>query len=71
MTVDLSHVTADTRTWVRGPAVPPLQRLLQLPANGLGNLGVRSTLYDYQVSHGLRPDAIFGPVTAAVMLAGI
>jgi peptidoglycan hydrolase-like protein with peptidoglycan-binding domain len=48
----------------------PLQRLLQLRVDGLGGPGTRSTLFDWQSSHGLKPDAVFGPVTAAAMLTG-
>jgi len=69
-TLDFSHVTAASTTWVRGTAVAPLQRLLQVNSDGLGGPGTRATLYAYQSSHGLKPDAVFGPATATTLLAG-
>ena len=67
-TIDLSH--ADNAHIVRGKGVAPLQRLLQIKADGLGGAGTRAALYAYQSAHGLKPDAVFGLITATSLLAG-
>lgn len=66
--IDLSHAS-NTRL-NRSSGVKPLQRLLGIPADGLGGGGTRAALYAYQASHGLKPDAVFGRITAESMLAG-
>lgn len=68
--LDFSHVTTASTSWVRGPGVIPLQRLLSIRADGLGGPATRATLVTYQRNHSLNPDGVFGIITASSMLAG-
>jgi len=58
--IDLSMVNNNAMSWVHGNGVAPMQRLLQVRADGIAGPGTRSALYAAQMSRGLRPDVILG-----------
>jgi peptidoglycan hydrolase-like protein with peptidoglycan-binding domain len=58
------------RVLVRGAGVRPLQRLLDVPDDGLGGRQTADALAAAQKRAGLRADRIFGPDTAEALLAG-
>lgn len=60
----------DVSPLVRGAGVKPLQRLLGVPADGLGGPGTRAALGAAQRRCGLTVDYVFGPATAEALLAG-
>lgn len=70
LTVKLIDLRNASRALVRGPGVKPLQRLLGVPADGLGGPGTRAALGRAQQRAGLPVDYIFGPATAEALLAG-
>lgn len=69
-TLDFGQVTAASTTWIRGPGVKPLQKLLSITADGLGGPGTRAALVAWQQRAGVKPDGAFGPISASAMLAG-
>lgn len=72
--IDLSHVTANPLTFVRGPGVRPLQLLLrqyavpQLVADGVGGPATSAALAAYQARARLVQDRIAGPATFSSLL---
>lgn len=70
LTMRLVNLRSAKRTLVRGPGVKPLQRLLDVPDDGLGGPKTRDALGDAQSAAGLTRDYIFGPKTAEALLAG-
>jgi hypothetical protein len=60
----------DVSPYVTGPGVKPLQRLLGVPADGLAGSGTRAALGRAQVRIFGKADYMFGPATAAALLAG-
>lgn len=60
----------DVSPYVTGPGVKPMQRLLGVPADGLGGPGTRAALGAAQRRAHLAVDYIFGPDTAEALLAG-
>lgn len=60
----------DVRPYVTGPGVKPLQRLLDINDDGYGGPRTRDALGRAQNAAGLPRDYIFGPNTAAALLAG-
>lgn len=60
----------DVSPYVTGPGVKPLQRLLDVPDDGLGGPATRRALGAAQHAAGVARDYIFGPKTAEALLAG-
>lgn len=60
----------DVSPLVRAPGMKALQRLLGVPADGLGGPGTRAALGAAQRRCGLTIDYVFGPNTAEALLAG-
>lgn len=58
------------RRVVRAPGMKALQRLLEVPDDGLGGPLTRKALGNAQRRAGLKVDYVFGPVTASALLAG-